>query len=239
MILRAAPFFLTWLFFACLICTGSAQFAIGGRYTHIAHGYWHEAFEDANGEYADQATSIYGTYWFRLKEKRVEFLPEVGYYGSINKNVGSGPPNHMRAVYFQFNTDIYFLDFGNDCNCPTFSKQSDVIKRGVFLEVSPGVEMRKLDIDFVEDGQLATRTFKNTVPRVSGGLGLDIGFSDLITVTPHAGITYAFGTTWEGVEEFLDVPPGNITNSRRDNDLIFYGGVRVLLRPDYVSGRRR
>lgn len=218
----------------------SAQFGIGGRYVKITHGYWQEAFESINGTYNDQASSIYATYWFRLKEKRVEFLPEAGYYRSFSRSVTSGYPNTLRAFYFRLNTNVYLLDFGSDCNCPTFSKQNDVIKRGFFVELSPGVEMRKFDVDYLDDGQmLATRTFKKTVPTLYGGIGLDIGLSDLITVTPNVGLTYAIGTAWDGLEDFLDVPQHARTGSRRDEDLIFNAGVRIMFRPDYVSGRRR
>src|SRR5690606_16845737 len=208
------------------------------RYTKITHGYWHEVFASQNGEYADRANGIYGVYWFRLKNKRIEFLPEIGYAGSNNKNVGTGPPNQMRTVYFQFNTDLYFLDFGSDCNCPTFSKQNDVIKRGLFFELSPGVELRKLDIDYLEANELATRTFSQTVPKLYAGFGLDIGVSDLITITPLAGMSWTMRSAWDGVEEFLGVT-SSLPEGRKDHDLIFNGGVRVLLRPDYVKGRRR
>lgn len=216
---------------------GSAQFGIGGRYSSISDGYWQEVFNDG---YSDQLGSIYGMYWFRLKKKRVEFLPEIGYYHSFNtSSLQPGLTPDLQAFYLQFNTDIYFFDFGSDCNCPTFSKQGDLLQRGFFVEVSPGIEFRKLGMDYLDGNVLSRRIFKTTVPKIYGGLGFDIGASDLITVTPYAGVTYAFNTAWDGVEEFLDVDPGPLNQEGRDRDFLFNAGIRVLLRPDYLRGRRR
>ncbi|HLF64379.1 MAG TPA: hypothetical protein VI603_11530 [Saprospiraceae bacterium] len=216
----------------------SSQFGIGGRFTMIQDGYWHEVFALRNAEYSDQLASISGLYWFRLKKKRVEFLPEIGYYNSINNNVGTGPPNNMRAFFLQFNTDIYFLDFGSDCNCPTFSKESDFFKRGLFLEISPGVELGKLGIDYIEDTQLAIREFKHRVLKLYAGLGFDIGLSDLVTVTAIAGFSFLQGTAWDGVEEFLEVDAGSLDQTKRNQDVAMNAGVRILLRPDYIRKRR-
>ena len=225
------------ILFVCIHST-NAQFSIGGRYSVIQKGYWHDVFATQGAEYANQLGTIYGAYWFRLKEKRMEFLPEAGYFHSLNKNIGIGPPNALRGFYLQFNTDIYFLDFGSDCNCPTFSKQNDVLKRGLFLEVSPGYEFRYLDIDYVDDNNTrATKTFRRNVPRVYGGLGFDLGLSDFFTVTPNIGLGYLPGTAWDGVEEFLSADITGIDNNSRDRDLVMNAGVRILMRPDYTRKR--
>lgn len=214
-----------------------AQFAIGGRYSAIQKGYWHDVFATQGAEYADQLGTIYGAYWFRLKEKRMEFLPEAGYFHSLNKNIGIGLPNTLRGFYLQLNTDIYFLDFGSDCNCPTFSKQNDVLKRGLFLEVSPGYEFRYLDIDYVDVNKRATKTFKQNTLKVYGGLGFDLGLSDFFTVTPTIGLSYLPGTAWDGVEEFLNADISVIDKSSRNRDLVMNAGVRILMRPDYTRKR--
>ena len=58
-------------------------------------------------------------YWFRLKQKRLEFLPTLYYTNHYSaykiKNIG-----------FQFRTTIYPFDFAGDCNCPTFSKENEL-----------------------------------------------------------------------------------------------------------------
>ena len=233
--------YLTLLFIATLGVSELAhgQFGIGGRYSVIQEGYWQELFLTLNSNYSDQLTSVYGMYWFRLKEKRIEFLPEIGYYSSLNRNVKTGPPNDLSAFYFQLNTDIYFLDFSSDCNCPTFSKQNDLLQRGLFAEVSAGVEFRRLGIDYLESNTLSTRVFKRTVPKIYGGLGFDIGVSDLVTVTPTAGITLLPGSAWEGVEEFIEADGSTLDRRGKNRDLLYNAGVRILLRPDYLRRNRR
>ncbi len=226
------------LLFVGLGNVAHAQFGIGGRYSVIQNGYWQEAFTTQGADYGDQLGGIYGLYWFRLKQKRVEFLPEIGYYHSLNKNVGTGPPNSLRGGYLQFNTDLYFLDFGSDCNCPTFSKQNDLLKRGLFVEITPGIEFRSLDIDYIEQNKLATKTFKNSVFRAYAGLGFDIGLSDLMTVTPTAGVTMIPGSAWDGVEDFLSIDTSGINRSGRNRDILWNVGLRLLLRPDYLRHRK-
>jgi hypothetical protein len=228
--------FLVGLFVA-IINPIHAQFGIGGKYTDLKDAYWQEVFD---GGYNDRFGSVNAMYWFRLKKKRVEFLPEIGYARSLNNiSAEAGPANSSSVFYLQFNTDVYFLDFGSDCNCPTFSKDGDILQRGLFVEVSPGVEFRKLGIDYLNGGELDTRFFNKTVPRVYGGFGFDIGLSDLITVTPTVGLAYTTGTAWDGVEEFLDFDPTGVDETGRDRDLAFQAGVRILLRPDYLRRNRR
>jgi hypothetical protein len=207
-----------------------AQFGVGVRYSTMADGYWQELLND---DYADHIATAYAMYWFRLKNKRVEFLPEVGYYHSFSTaSFRTGRASDIKAMYLQLNTDIYFLDFDGDCNCPTFSKQGDVFQKGIFAEVSAGAEFRTLEILLYE------RSFKKTVPKFYGGLGFDIGISDLITVTPTAGVSILPGSAWEGVEEFLDADGSTLNQQGRYRDVIFNGGIRVLFRPDYLKRRR-
>lgn len=223
----------------CMAGDIQAQFGVGARYSGIQDGYWNEVFNDG---YTDQLVGISGLYWFRLKKKRVEFLPEIGYYHSLNTEAfqSAGVPTNMQAFYLQFNTDLYFLDFGSDCNCPTFSKDGDVLQRGIFLEISPGVEFRKLGFLTIDTqtGEQVDYKFSKTVPKIYGGLGFDIGISDLVTVTPYAGMAMVMNTAWEEVEDFYDVNPESYNQTGRDRDLIFTAGFRVLFRPDYLYKRR-
>jgi hypothetical protein len=215
-----------------------AQFGIGGKYMDIRDGYWQEVFGSINGSYNDQLSSVSAMYWFRLKEKRIEFLPEIGYFTSLKKRVDEGSPNQVRGVFIQWNADFYFLDFANDCNCPTFSKQSDVLQRGLFAEITPGLEFRKLDIDYVNDNTLDTRKFNETVMKVYAGLGFDLGLSDLITITPTAGVGFVFNTAWEGVEDFLGVDPDGFDTNTQNRELVPSAGIRIMLRPDNTSVRK-
>ncbi len=216
-----------------------AQFGAGVRYSKISDGYWQDAFA-LNGQtgYPDKHISAYVLYWFRLKEKRIEFLPEFGYSTSSGNSGTDELRSSFTSAYFLINTDVYFLDFASDCNCPTFSKQNKILQRGIFIEISPGIEMRTLKLEYTAvDGSPATRKFQKTVPGVNAGLGFDIGISDLITVTPTAGINLRTGTAWSGLEPFLGVEQQVSENNSRNQDASPYIGVRILFRPDYLRGR--
>ena len=76
-------------------------------------------------------------YWFRLKEKRVEFLPEIS-YEKYQQDFGL-TKDEISTLNFYFNTNFYLLDFEGDCNCPTFSKGGNFFEKGFFLQVSPGI----------------------------------------------------------------------------------------------------
>lgn len=221
---------------AIVVCMASslvAQYGGGVRYLSIQDGYLDDHFQ---GHFHNSMLSAYAMYWFRLKEKRVEFLPEIGYARSINSaSLLAGPFHSMSSVSLQLNTDIYFLDFGNDCNCPTFSKQSNTINRGLFLEVSPGIEHRQLTLSRTnENNEQVLKRFSRTLPRVMAGLGFDIGVSELITITPIGGVGFQWYGQWDALEEALSTAPSSASGS----EMVAHLGLRMLFRPDYKRRRR-
>ena len=219
-----------------------AQVGAGVRYQNLSDGYWHDVFASAGGHYRDQRTMLYATYWFRLKEKRMEFLPEVGYFTTFGE-IDSEAGNRSSGWYVQLNMDLYLLDFGSDCNCPTFSKQNDFFKRGFFIEISPGYEMRSIEVtrtvtDTSQYPVRTTRKFNNNGFKIAGSLGLDIGISDLLTITPLVGLSFHSGTEWSGLTNFLDADVAADDDRHVDSDLALNAGLRLLFRPDYIRGRR-
>ena len=77
-------------------------------------------------------------YWFRLKNVRVEFYPEISAMLSTSTYSFSPDTNLPQSYKLQggglgVNTHIYFLDLINDCECPTFSKKNSFINKGLFL----------------------------------------------------------------------------------------------------------
>ncbi len=225
--------------FSCAV-DSNAQFGVGARYSDIKDAYWHEVFETHNrATYSDQLISVYALYWFRLKKKRIEFLPEVGYTRSLNKGSEEFSARFSN-MYAQVNVDFYFLDLGDDCNCPTFSKQGNVLKRSLFAEISPGIEFRKFIWDHQGSCETCSFTLSKTVPKVYTGLGFDIGVSDLVTITPIAGIGFILDTQWEeNLESLIGVDETLISSqSGRNSDVTSNFGLRVLFRPDYLRRRR-
>jgi len=143
-------------------------------------------------------------YWFRLKSKRMEFTPEIS-YSSLKGESGLGD---ITGFNFNANIFIYALDFHSDCNsCPTFSKEGGTVKKGFHWIITPTV----YHYTFINDES-------STNVRLSLGAGLDLGITNLLTLTPYA--TYGLA----GKEDFY----GNPTNRPKQLHL----GLRSTLRFD-------
>ncbi len=167
-------------------------------------------------------------YYFRLKQKRIEFHPGLGYRFTWNTSDTDG---HFNSVDFDMNTAIYPFDYAGDCHCPTFSKGGDLFKKGFFLELDPGVGYQmftRLRSDPDDPSRLPIHS-DNVVGKIGGAAGLDIGLSDFITVTPLLSMTYLTSSKWEGLNK--DGSAGQL------KDYMYLGiGLRVVYRSD---GKRR
>lgn len=144
-------------------------------------------------------------YWFRLKNKRIEFLPEIGInfaqseYDQELEITDQPEKLQHRSVYFNMNTRIYPMDFAGDCDCPTFSNQSTLIKKGFYFELSPGISYYRSNISTSQVTFAGTETDVRTTEndeisyKIGLGVGLDIGISNLLTINPYAMYNFHFG----------------------------------------------
>lgn len=133
-------------------------------------------------------------YTFRLANNRVEFFPELNYGSHETRNtfteiIDDNPfifINHQ-ALNLYLNTNFYIFDFAGDCDCPTWSKDGNFLKKGFFLQLSPGVGYRLTE--YTEDNQPLpgrdVRIQETVTVSIGGGAGIDIGLSDYITLTPY------------------------------------------------------
>ena len=153
--------------------------------------------------------SIEVDYWFRLKNKRIEFLPALNYgsYNSFDVDVQNFDISNTVFSFF-LNTNFYLFDLGSDCNCPTFNKQDDLLKKGFFLQVSPGFSRFSNEI---KDAQGSNTVTANAFS-IGGAIGLDIGLSEIVTLTPLVGVRYfpnvqleGFTTTNSQIDEFISL----------------------------------
>ncbi len=172
------------LFFVATL--GSARGQVGLTSFFTANDYRHSP-EIANLEGLDTQTGgeLALNYWFRLPKRRIEFQPTV-YYTS-----GSGR-NASNEFGFQFKTNVYPFDLGTDCDCPTFGKQGPQLQKGFFFQLAPGVASHKMFLM-----QARKTTFS-----LGGGVGIDFGLSNLVTLTPIASVRYLTGNVWD--IEFTD-----------------------------------
>ncbi len=195
-------------FFIGLFLAGHCLGQIGlmAGYKTFSAPKWEESFGTLLNEspYPSAGWQVGMDYWFRLKKRRIEFTPEVSFANF--KQSFSGGEMAMRQFGFHFNTAVYLFDLASDCNCPTFSKDGNVLGKGFFLEVSPGITY--LSNEFA--GETTVGPYypeKSMAFGGSIGAGLDIGFSDLFTVTPLARFYFYPSTNSldnlqpEGIEE--------------------------------------
>ena len=182
---------LSTLFWVLIIGYAYGQFGVNFKYNN------HETLEEEQGlvftERGDVPINLrvgdgfnFGIdYWFRLPQKRIEFLPELN-FGDY-RSTGLNYELHHQFYSFFFNTNIYLLDLASDCDCPTFSKENDFFKKGLFLNVSPGITYSQHKLTVFESQMDAVNDFQFSI---GVALGLDIGLSDLLTISPMIGMRH-------------------------------------------------
>ncbi len=177
-------------FFGLLIASQcAAQLGFNAGYKTFNAPNWEEWVELSLNEspYPNAGWQVGVDYWFRLKKRRIEFMPEISF--SNYKHSFTGGEMKMKQFGLHFNTAVYIFDLASDCNCPTFSKDGNVLGKGFFLELSPGLTF--LSHDFSDNSVLgAYYPGKSLGFGGSLGAGLDLGFSDLFTITPLARFYY-------------------------------------------------
>ena len=173
-------------------------------------------------------------YWFRLKNYRIEFTPEINFSSATAKNTLDeiDIETTLRTYSFFFNTNFYIFEFKGDCNCPTFSKPGLELEKGVFIRLSPGVALA--------NGQFKTssKTFINNslAFSIAAGIGLDLGISDFITLTPIIMYRYYPDVKWEYLSPLSTSQAASTewTYPKESSAISqIYGGIRLGIRFDY------
>jgi len=207
----------------------SAQFGVRAKYDR-------NTFKDLNSDIEDffEVENVYQSgyelgvdYWFRLKTRRIEFMPEV-YFAQSSTKLDQDIFNsiNLTRIGFNFNTHFYLLDFEEDCDCPTFSKEGPGIQKGFFFHISPGLSYdaygMKTDVGDVNENNLLA-------VKLGGGVGIDIGINDLLTISPIYTYNYFMGNDWE-----LNTFPGFIDAliTTNTNSVQHQFAIRIGLRLD-------
>lgn len=166
-------------------------------------------------------------YHFRLKEKRLEFHPGLGYRFTFNSDAYQG---YLTGYDVDLAASVYPFDFGGDCDCPTFSKQGNLIKKGFFFEIMPGLTYQTLTRNRSEpdDPQKLPIRSKNVNWKLGGAAGLDIGISEHFTMTPMFSVTWLSASEWEGLKK-------DGTSGKLDDYIYLGAGMRII----YNSGDKR
>lgn len=166
-------------------------------------------------------------YWFRLPDQRVEFLPELNFYRS-ETIINSKRTIEARFYSFFLNTNLYFLDFLSDCDCPTFSKQGDALDNGLFIQVTPGMSIIQQEINLDED----IYSSESYAFSIGAALGLDLGISDFFTITPMMGVRYYPSATWDELDNITIGYDGLSMGEEKTAIFQYYAAIRLGLRFD-------
>ena len=210
----------------------SAQFGFSGGYLSGEAENW----TASPGLISGTSVDLPGTgwqvgidYWLRLKNYRVEFLPTLA-YSQQESNLQSDISNQFSGAHLFIHTNIYPFDFKGDCDCPTFSKEGPSFEKGLFIQISPGISQLNYEYQhsFYQD---SPATSSETAFSIGAGLGLDLGISDLLTITPVVSLRYYPSVNWEILSGTDDVP--FLSPIQAESTLIQYqAGLRLGIRLD-------
>ena len=213
----------------------SAQFGFNAGYRWNDSDNWVEQSASGNQslDLLPNGYSIGVDYWFRLKNARVEFLPELN-YSSFAQTFADDREINARFLSFFFNTNFYLFDFMSDCDCPTFSKQDHTLQKGFFIQVSPGLSyLSNKGLSFNLELQAYTFSANSLAFSIGAAAGIDFGLSDLITLTPIAGLRFYPSAEWENLDEFTGDDPNRNIRDTATSILQYHAGIRLGLRFDH------
>ncbi len=217
-----------WKRLTCLVLLACPVLAFGQYGLHVRYLMGQTDSLDIN---KINQNGLHATleYHFRLKQKRLEFHPGLGYRFTWKSPDAYG---YFTSVDLDLNTSIYPFDFEGDCHCPTFSKQGTLVKKGFFFELIPGLGyqvLHRTKSDPDDPLRLPIRS-KNLVFKLGGAAGLDIGISDDYTLTPTFSATLLSNEKWDGLH--LDGSAGKL------EEMIYLGaGIRLTYNTE--SSRRK
>lgn len=225
------------LFIVLIIPKGNTQFSVQAGYLDMGPNDWEDVTLE---DFHRNGFAVGLEYWFRLKKYRVEFFPGIWYNHRQEYTVDvlslpdQGDFIHASNYFsLQLATTFYPLDFEGDCNCPTFSKQGNLIKKGFFLQVVPELGLFNGTTNTVTIAGPVETTSSSYLFAMGIGAGLDIGITDLITISPIFRLTYYPSVDWE------DFSAGGELGT--SSFLAKQFGIRLSFRPDYLkeTGRFR
>ncbi len=183
----------------------------------VAHQWSKDGFRTSSllkGGSLQEGQEIGIDYWFRLKEKRVEFLPTLSFgtfKGNLTDNMLVTQPSgsvdfRFQTIGFQFKTNIYPFDFGTDCDCPTWGKQGPALHKGFFIQIAPGIVQVSASTS-PNYYELAAIKDQAWLPTMSLGAGMDFGVSKFLTVSPMLIYRRSLGDFyWTALEQIDDLP---------------------------------
>jgi len=196
---------------ASLVFFTAAYAQIGVRSQFVTGKYNSTSLSEA--DITSNGIELAGGYWFRLKNLRIEFFPELTYAHLSSDATADFDETTFTRFGIAFPVSVYPFELKGDCQCPTFSKQNDLVKKGFFLQVVPTLANERLRASSEKPSEWHQDV------QLGFGAGLDIGVSDLLTLTP---LIHYFTNLYSTQED---------AGLRAKSDL--RAGVRAIIRLDY------
>jgi len=191
---------------------GFGQIGVSGSFTWFKADPWEEFVDENIGDYIDDYFFQNGfqagvDYRFRLKNVRVEFLPELRYaqFEASPKSIYDEGTMKWQGGSFHWNTNIYPFDLTGDCDCPTFSKDDPIFEKGFFVQVSPGIHYLR-ESYYSEKKLILLDDQEDIAYSIGLGAGLDLGISKWLTISPYGRLTYLVDGEWPGFGSLLFFP---------------------------------
>ena len=216
--------------------TVKAQVGITGSYFTQRIPEWETAVvgNASSNRILENGYRVGVDFWMKpLEEWRLELHPEIAISNSNSELVrGSNMESlSLTTVGFNLNANIYFLDLKNDCDCPTFSQQESFFEKGLFLQLSPGLHYLNGSYEIDNSIDLQKTTTNDWVPKLGIGLGLDIGFTDLVTITPIVKYDRFLNARWDGLLPITnDLGDGSDLGSDESDINRFSAGIHIGIR---------
>jgi hypothetical protein len=137
--------------------------------------------------------SIGPSYWFRFKNKRIEFNPALLYdYSKSDYQNSNGLSLSEHSLVFSLPVLIYPFDFSNDCNCPTFNKSGQLFEKGFHFIIYAALPYSIKKVS--EPNEISLNTLG--AYQLGLGAGLDFGISKKYTLSPSLVLSKTFQDTY-------------------------------------------
>ena len=215
-----------------------SQFTLSARYESGSTNDWEQHLQSLsldNQEFISNAFSLHLGYWIKvLKDYRWDLIPEIG-YSTSEADLITFINNNYKWNKFEFtlNNHIYLFDLESDCNCPTFSKDGNIVTKGLFLNLAPGIAMNSFKQTLGNEAESVSTNSTQFIGRV--GFGFDLGITELLTVSPLFNFVIRPNSDWPQLG--IDGTYENESITSNINQTEF--GLRLNLRFDYVRGQNR
>ena len=172
---------------------------------------------------------------FPFENLRIELYPALNYSRSNSENINQLNFNqnfNLQQFGFDIKTNVYPLSLKADCDCPTFSRQAGLLEKGFFIQIAPGISYFQAEMMQESDTGLFELEGDNFSFKLGLGMGLDIGLSDFLTITPVVKYNRYFNAQWEGLQ--AGIAQLNLSNELTGSDTSpinqLYAGLRFGFR---------